>query len=173
MCTIRKQYLFTTITNEINTQHRVKHVTRNYYDESGSVSWFSSVHRLPLLNRISGTGFFTGRVSKHWTRHKALTPTSVLASSRLHPDSPTEGRCSTCAGFPTSVALYVRCSNRSVCKYPTLMSNAFPGGRISTGVGVAEPPVVNTSQFAKISAAVKSCTFRVVVALLPATEASH
>ena len=53
------------------------------------------------------------------------------------------------------------------------MSNAFPGGRISAQVSVAEPPVVNTRQLAKISAAVKSCTFRVVVALLSATEASH
>ena len=55
------------------------------------------------------------------------------------------------------------------------MSNAFPGGRISARVGVAEPPVVNTSQLAKISAAVKSCKFRLVVAqaLLSATEASH
>ena len=53
------------------------------------------------------------------------------------------------------------------------LSNAFPGGKISAGVGVAEPTVVNTSRFAKISAAVKSCTFRVIVALLSATEASH
>ena len=53
------------------------------------------------------------------------------------------------------------------------MSNAFPGGRISARVGVAEPPVVNTSQLAKIDAAMKSCTFRVVVALLSATEARH
>ena len=56
-------------------------------------------------------------------------------------------------------------------EYP--LSNAFPGGRISTRVGVAEPPVVNTSRHAKISAAVKSCTFRVVGTSLSATEASH
>ena len=42
------------------------------------------------------------------------------------------------------------------------MSDAFRGGKISVRVGVAEPPVVNTSRLAKISAAVKSCTFRVV-----------
>jgi len=53
------------------------------------------------------------------------------------------------------------------------LSNVFLGGKVSARVGVAEPPVVNTSQLAKISAAVKSCTFRVVVALLSATEASH
>ena len=54
------------------------------------------------------------------------------------------------------------------------MSNMFPGGRISARViRIAEPPVVNTSRLAKISAAVKSCTFRVVVASLSATEASH
>jgi len=47
------------------------------------------------------------------------------------------------------------------------------GGKISARVRVAEPPVVNTSRLAKISAAVKSCTFRVVVALLSGTEASH
>jgi len=56
-------------------------------------------------------------------------------------------------------------------EYP--LSNAYPGANISAWVGVAEPPVVNTSRLAKISAAVKSCTFRVVVALLSATEASH
>jgi len=55
-------------------------------------------------------------------------------------------------------------------EYP--LSNAFPGGNISARLGVAEPPVVNTSRLDKISAAVKSCTFR-VVALLSATEASH
>jgi len=54
-----------------------------------------------------------------------------------------------------------------------LLSNAYPGGRISAWVGVVESPVVNISRLAKISAAVKSCTFRVVVALLSATEASH
>jgi len=53
------------------------------------------------------------------------------------------------------------------------LSNEFPGGKISAWVGAAEPPVVNTSRRAKISAAVKSCTFRVVVAWLSATEASH
>jgi len=53
------------------------------------------------------------------------------------------------------------------------LSNAFPGGRISARVGIAEPPVVNTSRLAKIAAAVKSCTFRVVVALLSAAEARH
>jgi len=51
--------------------------------------------------------------------------------------------------------------------------NVYPGGNISARVGVAKPPVVNTSRLAKISAAVKSCTFRVVVALLSATEESH
>jgi len=56
-------------------------------------------------------------------------------------------------------------------EYP--LSNAYPGGKISARVGVAEPPVVNTSRLAKISAAVKSCTFRVIMALLSATEASH
>jgi len=56
-------------------------------------------------------------------------------------------------------------------EYPS--SNAFLGGKISARVGVAEPPYVNTSWLAKISAAVKCCTFCVVVALLSATEASH
>jgi len=45
-------------------------------------------------------------------------------------------------------------------EYP--LSNAYLGGNMSAWVGVAEPPVVNTSRLAKISAAVKSCTFRVV-----------
>ena len=53
------------------------------------------------------------------------------------------------------------------------MSNAFLGGRISARVGVANPPVVNTSRLAKTSAAVKSCIFCVVAILLSATEASH
>jgi len=58
-------------------------------------------------------------------------------------------------------------------KYP--LSNVFPNGKISAWVSVAEPPVVKTSRLAKISAAVKSCKFRLVVAqaLLSATEASH
>ena len=56
-------------------------------------------------------------------------------------------------------------------EYP--LSNVFPSGKISARLGIAEPPVVNTSRHDKISAAVKSCTFHVVVAWLSATEASH
>jgi len=56
-------------------------------------------------------------------------------------------------------------------EYP--LSNAFPGGRISARVGIAQPAVVNTGRHAKICAAMKSCTFCVVVALLSAIEASH
>ena len=56
--------------------------------------------------------------------------------------------------------------------YP--LSNGYPGSKISARVGRVGPPVViNTSRLAKISAAMKSCTPRVVVALLSATEASH
>jgi len=56
--------------------------------------------------------------------------------------------------------------------YP--LSNGYPGSKISARVGMVGPPVVtNTSQLAKISAAMKSFTPRVTVALLPATEASH
>jgi len=58
-----------------------------------------------------------------------------------------------------------------------LLSNGYPGSKISTRVrrvGTVGPPVViNTSWLAKISAAMKSCTYRVVMALLSATEASH
>jgi len=54
--------------------------------------------------------------------------------------------------------------------YP--LSNGYPGSKISARVGTVGPPVViNTSRLAKISAAVKSCTPVVVVALLSATEA--
>jgi len=56
--------------------------------------------------------------------------------------------------------------------YP--LSNWYPGSKISARVGTVGPPVViNTSRLSKISAAMKSCTPRVVVALLSATEASH
>jgi len=56
--------------------------------------------------------------------------------------------------------------------YP--LSNKYPGSKISTRVGMVGPPaVINTRRLAKISAAMKSCTYRVVVALLSATEASH
>jgi len=52
--------------------------------------------------------------------------------------------------------------------------NGYPGSKISARVGTVGPPVViNTDWLAKISAAMKSCTPRVVVALLSATEASH
>jgi len=55
-----------------------------------------------------------------------------------------------------------------------LLSNGYPGSKISARVGTVGPPVViNTSWLAKISAAMKSYTPRVVVALLSATEASH
>jgi len=48
------------------------------------------------------------------------------------------------------------------------------GSKISARVGTVGPLVViNTSWLAEISAAVKSCTSHVVVALLSATEASH
>ena len=56
--------------------------------------------------------------------------------------------------------------------YP--LSNWYPGSKISARVGTVGPPVViNTIRLAKISAAMKSCTYRVVMALLSATEASH
>ena len=56
--------------------------------------------------------------------------------------------------------------------YP--LSNGYPGSKISARVGTVGPPVViNTSRLTKISAAMKSYTPRVVVALLSATEASH
>jgi len=59
--------------------------------------------------------------------------------------------------------------SRAVNGYP-----GIPSSKISTLVGTVGPPVVtNTSRLAKISATMKSCTFRVVVALLSATEASH
>jgi len=52
--------------------------------------------------------------------------------------------------------------------------NGYLGSKISARVGMVWPPVViNTSRLAKISAAMKSCTYRVIVALLSATEASH
>jgi len=48
------------------------------------------------------------------------------------------------------------------------------GHKISARVGTVGPPVViNTSRLANISAAMKFCTFHVIVALLSATEASH
>ena len=54
------------------------------------------------------------------------------------------------------------------------LSNGYPCNKISTQVGTVGPPVViNTSRLAKISPAMKSCTYRVVVALMSATEASH
>jgi len=54
------------------------------------------------------------------------------------------------------------------------MGNGYPGSKISTRVGTVGPPVViNTSRLTKISAAMKSCIYRVIVALLSATEASH
>ena len=56
--------------------------------------------------------------------------------------------------------------------YPLI--NGYPGSKISTQVGTVGPPVViNTSRLARISAAAKSCAYRVIVALLSATEASH
>jgi len=56
--------------------------------------------------------------------------------------------------------------------YP--LSNVYLGSKISARVGTVGPPVViNTSRLAKISPAMKSCTYHVVVALLSATEASH
>jgi len=53
-------------------------------------------------------------------------------------------------------------------------ASGYPGSKISARVGTVGPPVlINTSRLAKISAAMKSCTPRVVVALRSATEASH
>ena len=77
--------------------------------------------------------------------------------------------CST----PPSVADRVGVSTGTRASgYP--LSNGYPGSKISARVSTVGPPVViNTSWLAKISAAVKSYTPRVVVALLSATEASH
>jgi len=50
---------------------------------------------------------------------------------------------------------------------------SFWAVKVSAQVGTVGPPVVNSSRLAKISAAMKFCTFCVVVTLLTATEASH
>ena len=56
--------------------------------------------------------------------------------------------------------------------YP--IEQRVPDSKISAQVGTVGPPVImNTSRLAKISAAMKSCTPRIIVALLSATEARH
>jgi len=66
-------------------------------------------------------------VLKHWKKHKALTPTSGLASTFLHPppDSWWKGHCSVYASLPmpvTGVRVLVRCCRRvhlrAVCLQP-------------------------------------------------------
>jgi len=57
---------------------------------------------------------------------------------------------------------------RAVNGYPGVwvpVEQRVPGSKISTRVGMVGPPVViNTSRLAKMSAAMKSCTYSVVVA---------
>jgi len=71
------------------------------------------------------------------------------------------------------------CINTSLCINTSRAVNGpveqrVPDSKISARVGTVGPPVaIDTSRLAKISAAMKSCTPRVVVTLMSATETSH
>ena len=74
-------------------------------------------------------------------------------------------------GQPTTHAHFnMRMITRPVNGYLAIQAVKFaPGPRVDA---IGPPVVINTSRLAKISAAMKSCTFCVVVALLSTTEAS-